>query len=77
MAKNVAFLQKRIITRNMSNVVAALTAYGEAAVLSEVCGARAELTSTMMSVSCPLAASKSHRSDIMGVLVDSMARPKT
>ena len=36
MTEHLAFLQKRIDTRNMSNVVAALTAVIEAAVLSHV-----------------------------------------
>ena len=86
MAKNPAFLQKKIDTRNMNNVVGALTAVVDAAAFSSV--DKEKLVALVQSrqssddddgeLSAPAAATyKSHSSDIVDVLNDLLDKAQT
>merc|ERR1712136_526813 len=86
MAKNPAFLQKKIDTRNLNNVVAALTAVVDAAAFSSVDKQRlvALVQSRQSSddedgeLSAPAAATyKTHSSDIVDVLNDLLDKSQT
>jgi len=86
MAKNPAFLQKKIDTQNMNNVVAALTAVVDAAAFSSV--DKQKLVALVQSrqssnddddeLSAPVAAAyKSHSSNIVDVLNDLLDKAQT
>merc|ERR1719414_2422993 len=86
MSKNPAFLQKKIDTQNMNNVVAALTAVVDAAAFSSVDKQKlAALVQSRQSsddddgeLSAPAAAAyKSHSSDIVDVLNDLLDKSQT
>merc|ERR1712136_682181 len=86
MAKNPAFLQEKIDTQNMNNVVAALTAVVDAASFSSV--DKQKLVALVQSrqssnddddeLSAPVAAAyKSHSSNIVDVLNDLLDKAQT